>query len=71
MRYDAITPISCIDKVLQASVSVHRFKSAWQNFPTGPGTGRFSAFVRFQRWSYRRFLLRSARAEWPKPNTYP
>jgi hypothetical protein len=66
VRYDAITPISCIDKVLQASVSVYHFKSAWQKVPTCPGTGRFSAFLRFQGWSYRGFLLRSARAEWIK-----
>jgi len=45
VRYDAITFISCIDKVLQASVSVYRFKSAWQKFPTCSGTGIIWAFA--------------------------
>ena len=66
MRYDAIISISCIDKVLQASVSVYHFKSAWQKFPTCPGTGRFSTFLRFQGWSYSGFVLGSASAEWIK-----
>jgi hypothetical protein len=66
MRYDAITSISCINKALQALVSVYRFKSAWQQFLTCPGTGRFSAFLRFQGWSYSGFVLGSGSAEWIK-----
>jgi len=67
VRDDAIPPLSCIDKALQASGSIYRFTSAWHKFPTGVGIGRFSAFARSQgRWGSPRCRFAPAASNAPR-----
>lgn len=44
MLYDAIASISCVDKWLQAFMSLYSFKKALQKFPTSLSTGILSLF---------------------------
>jgi len=46
VRCDAIASISCIDKVLQASIAICGFKRTLQKFPTSTRTGNSGAFWR-------------------------
>jgi len=47
VRYDTITSISCIDKALQASVSVYSFKRALQKFPVVYQLAADNCFAQF------------------------